>query len=737
MNKKRKIIMVIILVILSFAVFLTVRYYHKYVIHKNIDLLKSFDSKTRQDAVKKLADVGEPAVEPLLFALNYDPSYVKNGTMGIVASVIKQKKVKKIAENISIETHNLKMGAIETLGLIGDPRAVDPLVNILLEEENYRDNASRALGRIGAPSVSPLLLHKNYPDEKVKIAIIETLGKTHSAEAVPALIDFLRERDENFEDNATGALKKIGKPAVEPLGKVLFNDKESLLLRCRIISILGSIGGTDSTRLILKSAGEEQIQYTKEIDDELAKIDSRETIPILIERLKLPKKEIICKAASLLENYNDRSLVRNYIELLSYNNIYTRYQAICLLQKYKSPESVEPLIERLNDEDYEVRAFAAESLGIIGDSRAVVPLAEAMGKTETTASYEIRTSLVKLNDKRCVEILLRHLKNKKLEWTQKCDLIGLLGELKDYRATDPIIGELESNDESIREAAIKALGEIRDKKAVAPLIEILNRTKYRKQQGIIAEALGSIGDRRAVGPLIHALNNNCEINSDNSDYILTALGQVKDPVAYNCLMSVLKENKYKHKADALSALGYYHKPEVIEIIRNAVKDNDQHIRVGAVKGMCNMNSPDIIPDLIETLKDESSQVREYAIGGLSEMDNPVVVDHLIKIVEGSDPRSKWFAVEILGNRKDPRAAEPLVWALHTGSNAFQERIIVALLMIGEPSRKYLMNYKKEFKIDQYSADRIEKALKDLDDPDSQKKAEGRGALLDCMHNQSR
>lgn len=736
MDKKRRIIAGIILIITFFVILLSIRYYRHYLIYHNIDNLKSSDRQTRESAVRNLVNVGEPAVEPLLFALSYDPSYVKNGTMGIVVSVIKEKKVKNIAENIGIETHNMKLGAMEALGLIGDPRAVDPLVNILLKEESYRENASQALGRIGAPSVTPLVLHNNYPDEKVKIAIIETLGKTHSAKAVPALIDFLRERDENFENNATRALKRIGKPAVVPMGKVLFNNKESMLLRCRVISILGSIGGPDSTRLILNAAGEEQIQYVSEIDDELVKVDSREATPILIKGLKSPKIAIIRKAVSLLENYNDRSLVRNYIELISNNNKNTRYQAICLLQKYKAPESVEPLIERLKDEDYEVRALAAKSLGIIGDPRAVIPLAEAMGKTEMTASSEIRTSLEKLNDKRCVEILLRHLKNKKLEWTQKCDLISLLGDLKDNRATDPIIGELENNDESIREAAIKALGKIRDKKAVEPLIEILNRTNYKKQQGIIAEALGNIGDRRAVGPLIYALKNNYDIDNDYSDYILTAMGQVKDPVAYNFLMSVLKENKYKHKADALSALGFYHKPEVIEILRNALKDKGQYIRVCVVKGMCNMNSPDIIPDLIETLKDESSQVREYAIDGLSEMDNPAIVDHLIKIVEGTDPRSKWFAVKILGNRKDPRAAEPLVWALHTGNSEFQERIIVALLMIGEPSRKYLMNYKDEFKTDQYTAHRIEKALKDLDDPDSQKKAEGTGALLDYMHNQS-
>ena len=72
------------------------------------------------EAVKVLAKLGQPAVEPLIHALG---------------------------DNNSI----IRANAIEALGVIGDMRAEDPLMTILIEDKDVtvRQSSAEALGRLG------------------------------------------------------------------------------------------------------------------------------------------------------------------------------------------------------------------------------------------------------------------------------------------------------------------------------------------------------------------------------------------------------------------------------------------------------------------------------------------------------------------------------------------------------------------------------------------------------------
>jgi hypothetical protein len=63
----------------------------------------------------------------------------------------------------------------------------------------------------------------------------------------------------------------------------------------------------------------------------------------------------------------------------------SRAEAAGLLYPYGSP-AVEPLCRALKDRDHRVRAAAAESLGRIGDERAVGPLTEALRECLTRRS---------------------------------------------------------------------------------------------------------------------------------------------------------------------------------------------------------------------------------------------------------------------------------------------------------------------------------------------------------------
>jgi len=84
------------------------------------------------------------------------------------------------------------------------------------------------------------------------------------------------------------------------------------------------------------------------------------------------------------------------------------------------------------------------------------------------------------------------------------EAINILGEIKDRKSINPLIGSLGTDDIQIRSTAAWALGELGDAKAVLPLIGLLN-DPIENVRIHAAWALGRIGDRRAITGLTAAM----------------------------------------------------------------------------------------------------------------------------------------------------------------------------------------------------------------------------------------
>ena len=104
---------------------------------------------------------------------------------------------------------------------------------------------------------------------------------------------------------------------------------------------------------------------------------------------------------------------------------------------------------------------------------------------------------------RIVDHLIESLKDRR--WNRRRYACGNLGDIGDRRAVEPLI-ELLKDIDQVQICSVEALGKIGDKRAVKPLIELLNNGDNFVRK-YVANALGYIGDERAVEPLIELLNN--------------------------------------------------------------------------------------------------------------------------------------------------------------------------------------------------------------------------------------
>lgn len=107
----------------------------------------------------------------------------------------------------------VRSAAAEALGMLTDPRSVEPLVTALLhdEDEDTRYYARRALVQIRDETVTMALIAALQADtsSERKVQIIEILGGIRAAGAVETLKAFSNDPDETVAETAKWALRQL------------------------------------------------------------------------------------------------------------------------------------------------------------------------------------------------------------------------------------------------------------------------------------------------------------------------------------------------------------------------------------------------------------------------------------------------------------------------------------------------------------------------------------------------
>jgi HEAT repeat protein len=313
--------------------------------------------------------------------------------------------------------------AAQALGIIGDERAVKPLIKALKDDNEYKSGAlyfkqlsnyaADALGGIGEPAVEPLI--EALGDENSDV-------RRYAAKALDKL-GWKPETDELrgtylISTAAWESLVEWGEPAVEPLIKAL-GDNGMIGVRRSVAEALGAIG------------------------------DERAVEP-------------------LIETLRGKTGARGWWV----------HKA---LGAFGEP-AVEPLIKALGDECDSIRSSAAEVLRAIGDTRAVEPLITALGDEHWRVQMCAAKALGVFGDVQAVESLIETLRDKEVFGeninTVRKYAVEALGKIGDGRAVEPLIETLRYEGSDVRRSAAEALGEIGDGRAVEPLIEALEDEGY-------------------------------------------------------------------------------------------------------------------------------------------------------------------------------------------------------------------------------------------------------------------
>jgi HEAT repeat protein len=330
--------------------------------------------------------------------------------------------------------------------------------------------------------------------------------------------------------------------------------------------------------------------------------------------------------------YEDENEVEHYIEMLHSNDFFERTTAIVTLGWLGDERAVEPLIETLKSLD-SAMAGVNYALIEIWDERAVEPLIDYYKITKNNFGAK---SLGKLKDKRAIPVLLNVLKNEQNPSIRKY-AVQALGQIGGAELVEPLIEALKTNSK-IQASISNALGELGEV-AVLPLLELLNtddsNKDYDRVKAYAAHALGKLKDKRAVEPLIAILNTETDDNKVRKN-VAYALGSIGYPQAIEPLIKSFSTSTFKEtRSSIIQALGTLGGEQSLPIIVEAVYDKNHKVQRAAILALSILGNDLALSELLKIIENKqlTKNIRVDAISALYKFaDNEHIVDSLLAIV---------------------------------------------------------------------------------------------------------
>ncbi len=200
----------------------------------------------RESAVKALVHIDDSrATAPIVGALGDRNANVRAAAAVALGLRREAAAVEPLAALLREESRRIRTDAAVALGRLSDRRATPVLIEILADpkEQDDRLPAVEALGIIGDPRAVESLTRCGQEDNpRIRAAAAKALGRMGDPRAVPPLLELLRDKEPLVRLEAVLAFKTVkDHRAVEPLIELL--DTEGPAIRYAVSQALQAITG--------------------------------------------------------------------------------------------------------------------------------------------------------------------------------------------------------------------------------------------------------------------------------------------------------------------------------------------------------------------------------------------------------------------------------------------------------------------------------------------------------------
>lgn len=406
----------------------------------------------------------------------------------------------------------------------------------------------------------------NLPDT-VRHWIVLQIERIGKGESVPGLAKLMTAQDEHLRDYARRALEKNPDPsATDALLKSLAEIKDTKW-RIGLINSLGLRGDEAVVQPLSDMLGDPDPKVAASAVTALSNIVSEESATALFGVFETPLSPLHMKAA--------QGLIDMARELTRRNDFATAaaiYEALYggATEIAQQPDGMNP---------FNIRAAAIVGLMICDPEKGAAQIAEPMQDKDPRVRAAVIQGARQVKSKAPMRALAAVLPE--LDPQSQVQVLGLIADRGDLSTVRPVIGVLNSSDESVRLAAVEALTKVGTDQAAEALLEVATAWSGSPQKAaleglavmagprvdeIIAErtgeylvdtpgtptamllkgrtiAIGLLGKRRAPGSAEALLGYAADADEQISRAAFTALVDVADKVDAATVADLLAKAK--------------------------------------------------------------------------------------------------------------------------------------------------------------------------------------------------
>ena len=345
---------------------------------------------------------------------------------------------------------------------------------------------------------------------------------------------------------------------------------------------------------------------------------------------------------------------------------------------------VETRIEALrNAVSWTERAAAAERLGRIGHAAAVLPLIEVLQDQSEDKQVKSVSSLAlrQVRDPRAIEPLIEA-----LGWDDATTGQSVADALEAFLpdAVPALLDVLQSSKtDGQRYWAVRILGASTDSETVSPLIGAL-QDRSEKVRAEAARTLGRLKARPAIHPLTDTLLR--DPLAPVREEAARALGEIGDKQALEALKQALGELPYEVRAGALTAMEKMG-DEAVPLFLQALDKDDERTRSQAATAL---ERTGYVSKLIERLGVEPGTSSGPSFLLLRKIARTGVVESLIQALSLPDLQVRVRVCQILGEVRSKSVLDTLTdVAVNDSEWAVRARALEALIRIGDDQTQAL------------------------------------------------
>ncbi len=478
------------------------------------------------------------------------------------------------------------------------------------------------------------------------------------------------------------------------------------VVRIQAIVNLRKLGLEHASEILVSMLEEEDPGLRQSIISTIFEI-GKPAIPYLIDALKYPNKIIQNNAAKILSEIGDISISAEILNILKDERGQARAVAIDVLSGIKNFWSLEYIREFLSDPDPTVRTAAARALGNLEDKLSIDLVLSLLSDNSENVRKTATEALSKFNDVRVCDALWQTGLNDESPNVRNSAMYALkkIGEMltksyeKNLASTNvesrakalhdlsmigkpvllPILDYTKHHNPAVREICVEILGNIGDRAAAQRLIELTNDLEQSVRLAAIT-ALGKIRTESTLRYLITCLQNPDPLVVNTATESLINRG--KEIINYlPVLFADPDMNKQVLVSRLIAKIG---DSSIVPLIAQNLKDERLWVRRAACLALGETKTSIAANLLIEYgLKDKETLVRIATVKSLGSLKMSIAMDPLLKIVQEDEEENVIIAsIEALAKIGDSNVAQHFERYLYIKSTGLKIAAIKALVELG-------------------------------------------------------